>query len=78
MVVKAEGKLVTSWVADGERFFLIKKPFLEDDNDDVQDFEDEEESRRRGAARWLRERWLREQRPKGDDDQKCWKKRRRC
>ena len=77
MVVKAEGKLVTSWVADGERFFLIKKPFLEDDNDDVQDFEDEEESRRRGAAKWLREQWLREQRPKGDD-QKCWKKRRRC
>ena len=36
MVVKVEGELVTSWVADGARFFLIKKPIEQDDDDDSQ------------------------------------------
>ena len=63
LVVKLEGELVTSWVADGARFFLTKKPFLEDDDDNIQDFEDEEESRKRGAAKWLREQWQPEGEP---------------
>ena len=54
MVVKVEGELVTSWVADGARFFLIEKPIEQDDDGDSQEAEGEEESRKRGVneKRW--------------------------
>ncbi len=57
LVVQLEGELVTSWMADGERFFLIKKPVEQDDDEDSQEDEDEEEYRKRGAAKWRRDQW---------------------